>query len=123
MRYQIYQLIHLVGVMSLFTGLAGLLWLRIAGVSDNGRAKRAGAIFHGIGMVLIVVAGFGMLAQLSKAGGKALPNWAIVKMVIWLVMGAGLMLIRKKGEMGWRLATLFILLGAFAGYLGLFKPF
>ena len=76
-------------------------------------------INHGLGLFLILVAGFGQLAKI----GMVFSGWVIVKMIIWLFMGALIMPIKKKPEMKtiwWYTA---LVLGTLAAYLALYKPF
>lgn len=42
-------------------------------------------VTHGVGLLLLLVAGFGMLAKLQISG---VPWWAAIKLVIWLALGA-----------------------------------
>jgi hypothetical protein len=120
MRYNLYKLAHLVGLMTLFTGLAGLLWMNMVGARDEKRAKRAAAIFHGVGLVLILVSGFGMLPMWSATG---FPLWAVAKILVWLALGGAIALANRKSHLGWPVAVAFIAMGAASAYLGLYKPF
>lgn len=110
---QIYKVLHLVGVMLLFFGVGAV----VLGVDA---AKRKVAMMSsGIGLVLLLVAGFGMIAKLQYG----FPGWVIAKIVIWLVMGVLPVLVKKgklAGTSGWIVA---IVLGAVAAWLGVMKPF
>ncbi len=110
---QIYKILHMVGVMSLFTGL-GALFL----TGKDGAERKPALIFHGLGLVLIVISGFGMIA---KAG---LPfNAAIItKLVVWLALGAMVALAKRgvlQGHIGWIVA---VALGALAAYMASTLP-
>lgn len=111
---QIYKVLHLVGVMLVFFGIGAV----VLGV---GAAKRKVAMMSsGIGLLLLLVAGFGMI---PKLGYKMTEGWVIVKMVIWVVMAVLPVLVKKgklTGVVGWVVA---ILLGAAAAYLAVMKPF
>lgn len=121
MRYNLYKLLHLVGVMTLFVGLAGVLWNKMVGVNDR-RGRRVAAIFHGLGLTFLLVSGFGLLAVVTAGTGTHFPNWVIVKMLIWLALGGAFTLASRKGELGWPLAAAFILFGAVSAYMGVYKP-
>jgi hypothetical protein len=64
MSIQTYHFLHLIGLILVFIGFGGLL-------SSEG-AKKA-MKWHGIGLVISLVSGFGMLAKMSKgARGSSL---------------------------------------------------
>ena len=72
---------------------------------------------HGIALVLLLVAGFGMQA---KGGIDGFPLWMIAKIVIWIAFGAAIVLAKRKvieGKVAW---ISMIALGSLAAYLGLF---
>lgn len=108
----VYKVLHLAGVMALFMGLG-------MGMLPETAFRKQGAIFHGIGLVLLLVAGFGLLAKMSLG----FPGWIIVKLVIWFLMG-GLPVLAKRQVIpvagAWAAA---LVLGVAAAYLGIYKPF
>ena len=53
--------------------------------TDNKVRGVLGAM-HGIGLLISLVAGFGLMARL----GVSFPGWAVAKIVIWLGLGAAL---------------------------------
>ncbi len=108
----VYKLLHLAGVMALFMGLG-------IGLLPESAFRKPGAIFHGIGLVVILVAGFGLLAKMSLG----FPGWIIAKLVIWLLFGVLPVLAKKKVlplVAAWISA---LVLGLIAAYLGIYKPF
>ena len=109
----IYKVIHLAGIMGLFTALGGA----IAGNSDC-NTKRSG-IIHGISLILIIVSGFGMIAKL----GLAFKGWLVAKTLIWFVMGGIIALANKKKLKPAVLTGIILGCGALAAWLGVFKPF
>lgn len=121
MSYQTYKLIHFAGLMLLFFGLSGVLTLKMAGVAMTGAAKKMAFVTHGIGMFLLLLGGFGLLARLGMVSG--LPGWAIGKLVIWFILGGCIALAKRKGHVGWPLMILFVGLGLTAAWLALMKPF
>ncbi len=51
------------------------------------------------------------------------PNWMIVKLVIWLIFGAAIVLAKRGILTGAAAWVVMIGLATGAAYLGLFKPF
>jgi hypothetical protein len=69
-------------------------------------------ITHGVGLLLLVVAGFGMLARL---GIYSPPGWVIGKIVIWLALGAFVALAYKKAQLAkkfWLAVPVLVLISA-----------
>jgi hypothetical protein len=86
MSYEIYKILHLLGLTLVVLSLGGILMHTINGGAKTTNAFRKGAmISHGVGLLCLLVAGFGMLARL---GIHSMPGWVIGKIVIWLVLGA-----------------------------------
>lgn len=114
-----YKVLHILGLMLVFSSLGGLLFHSLGGGGTKHRGHKLAGASHGIGLVLVLVSGFGMLAKL-KAG---FPLWVIAKLVIWLIFGGVIALIRRMPGQATALWLALPLLGAAAGYLALFKPF
>tara|TARA_R110002096_G_scaffold215310_12_gene403151 strand:- start:3934 stop:4287 length:354 start_codon:yes stop_codon:yes gene_type:complete len=110
---QFYKLLHLIGIMSLFTGLGALFLM-----GKNGQGKKQALMFHGIGLLLILVSGFGLLAK----GGIPFNGAIITKLLIWLAMGAMVVVAKKgllKGPVGW---IVVVALGALSAYMASTLP-
>ena len=141
MSPQIYHIIHLVGVLCLFVGIGSFL--------TTSGTDRPGMKFHGIGLLLLLVAGFGMLHKLhipiipattetaapaamiagDTSGfvvaanfGSILRYWVVIKIAIFLFLGALPVLAKKRALQPGVLVTIAIILGGVAAYLGYFKP-
>ncbi len=116
MPLDFYKIFHILGVLMTFMALGAA----IPGNSSSGPInRRTITMNHGIGLVLILIAGFGMLARL----GVGFPTWVIIKIVLWLALGGMIVLVRRmpgKGSTLWYLALIF---GALAAYMGIYKPF
>jgi len=120
MTFEFYKILHIIGIIMLFLGVGGAVVNSILNTKSNPIEKFV-LMNHGVGLLIIIIAGFGMLAKMG--GGMQFPGWIIIKVVIWLVMGALIMFIKKKPglkTLWWYLA---LTLGTLAGYLALFKPF
>ncbi|MDH3598715.1 MAG: hypothetical protein OEU26_03635 [Candidatus Tectomicrobia bacterium] len=117
---EIYKLIHLFGVIMIFVSVGGIMLYALNGgtKADNTLGKTA-AITHGIGLVFVLVAGFGLLAR-KNIGWE---GWVFVKLFIWIVLGGVTGLIYKLGTRGQWLWYVVILLGVIAVYMVLFRPF
>ena len=103
-----YHIAHLVGLMFLFIGFGGL-----ASGYSKGAMK-----FHGIGLVILLVAGFGLIAKLQLS---YTAPFVIAKIVIFLVLGA-LPSLQKRGKLsGGAVIGVAAVLGALAAYLGYTK--
>jgi hypothetical protein len=109
MSAEFYRVFHLFGLMLLFTGIG----LVLAG----GTARKFGMVSHGVGLLLMLVAGFGLLAKMQH-GFQA---WVIVKIVLWVGF-AFIPVLAKKGVLATGAAWIAALvLGGTAAYLGVMK--
>jgi hypothetical protein len=111
-----YKLLHFSGLAMVLVSLGGLVVH-----SPQFLSKRTLAITHGIGLLLLLVSGFGMLAKLSIHW--PLPAWVGGKFVIWLVLGAYMGLVprmraRRAALLWWGLIGLTLA----AAYLAGTKP-
>lgn len=118
MSIQTYHFLHLIGLILVFIGFGGLL-------SSEG-AKKA-MKWHGIGLVISLVSGFGMLAKMSKGLPEGAPSlytqhWVIVKLALWLVLGFLPVLAKRRVLSAQVVVLIAILIGAVLAYLGYFKP-
>ncbi|RMH68929.1 MAG: hypothetical protein D6685_01670 [Bacteroidetes bacterium] len=120
MSYTFYKVLHLLGVMMVFLALGGAL-VRSRLPEQTASWKKLIAITHGVGLLVLLVAGFGLLARLGVFW--PMPAWALLKIVIWLLVGGLIALINRKPDSGpvWWYLTL--VLGLLAAYLALYKPF
>ena len=114
-----YKVIHLLGIFLLFSGM-GSLWASVAASSDSARSttRRLGLAAHGLAMVLILVAGFGMMARLQIS--HSWPLWIWLKLIIWLLLAGYPVLLKRQERPSAILFFLAPLLGAFAAYAALF---
>lgn len=121
MSYNVYKLLHLLGGAMIFVSLGGIVVHAIGGGDkESNPARKPLAILHGVGLVFLLVAGFGMLARLglSMSGG-----WIWTKVVIWVILGAASVLPYRSQPLARSLLVLLPLLGMLAGFLAIYKPF
>ena len=121
MSYEVYKIIHLTGIVLLFSGLVGLLALKMSGAALEGKTKKFIFLTHGIGAFFVLLGGFGLLARLELA--RSIPNWAYAKILIWLVLGGSVALIKRKGQFAFPIYVLLMILFIAAACLAIFKPF
>ncbi|MGC9451556.1 MAG: hypothetical protein ACP5I4_08925 [Oceanipulchritudo sp.] len=117
MRHQLYQIIHLTGVFMVFLSYGGLI-VRSALGSDNRGLRRLGGMTSGIGLFLILLGGFGLLARLNYGW----PLWVLVKVAIWVILGGLIVLINRKPQFSQILWWTTILLGVVALLMVILKP-
>ncbi len=120
MSYDFYKVLHFFGLFMVFTALGGQIVAALYGVNAKEQPGRKWiAIYHGLGLLIMLVAGFGLVAKL----GVGFPGWVVAKLLIWLALGGiGAVAARKKhlASMIW---IFVILLGLAAAYLAHYKPF
>lgn len=110
MSYETYKLIHFAGIFTLFFAFGSLF--------KGDKTTKGAVIGHGIGLLLILLGGFGMQAVY----GYGFPAWLIIKIVIWLALGAGIVLAKRKIIKGLAAWIIIIALGMASAYLALKKP-
>ncbi len=115
MSPEFYKILHLIGLICLFAGIGGFLTY---GNAQAPRIKMV-AILHGVGLLLLLVSGFGMQAKY----GHGFPFWIILKIILFLGLGA-LLGLAKSGKLTPRNAVIIgLALGFLAAYAGLFGKF
>ena len=108
---QTYHILHLLGLIFVFIGFGGLL-------SSEG-AKKA-MKWHGIGLVISLVSGFGMLAKLGLM--SAMPKWVWIKIALWLVLGFLPVLAKRRVLAAPVVVLIAALIGVGLACLGYLKP-
>lgn len=80
-------------------------------------------ILHGLGLFIVLLGGFGLLARIGVMHGMSWPGWVWAKLGIWLVLGAIVVIPRRKPEWAAPLLVILPTLGGVAAWLAIFKPF
>jgi hypothetical protein len=123
-EYSTYKVIHLLGVFLVLFALGGAAINALHGGSRTSRsARKSLAITHGLGLVIALVAGFGLLARLGISNAAGWPLWVWSKLGIWLVLGGMIALISRKPSYARVLWVVTPLLAALAAHLAVNKPF
>ena len=111
MPLQYYHLAHLVGLICIFIGFGCLL---------NSENTKTAMKWHGTGLLISIITGFGMLAKLGLM--KAFPVWAIIKLALWLVLGVLPVLAKRRVLSSKIVVIIAALVGATLAFLGYMKP-
>lgn len=119
--YTVYKMIHIFGILLLFTALGGVTMHVLNGGDKEFSNRKFVGITHGIGLFLILLGGFGMLARLGILWPW--PGWVIAKFAIWLAYGGLLTAVYKKPSLAKVFWFGFPLLGLLVSYIVLYKPF
>ena len=94
----------------IFMGFGALLARSLIG-SDDRSVRKLGSITSGIGLVLVLVAGFGLIAKLDHSYSAP---WLIVKLVVWVALGGVISLINRKPSLAKALWWIILALGVVA---------
>jgi len=116
--YEAYRVLHVFGVMFLLFSLGAYLTLSM---NKSERGKRLAAITHGVSVLIILVAGFGLLARLGSSGVGEWPLWVWVKLFIWLILALIIVLIKRVPGLAPVLWFLIPVLSAIAAYMAVYK--
>ncbi len=115
MTPELYKVLHIVGLALLMMS-AG-----VALATPKDAPQKVSMIFHGAGLLLLLVAGFGMLSRIGLSDPDAWPMWIWAKVGVW-VLAAVLPALVRRGmiprALGWIVA---LSLAAFAAYAGIIK--
>lgn len=115
--YPVFQVLHVFGFILLFLSLGALCFHGISGgTRETNPARGLVAATHGLGTLLVIVAGFGMLH--TKFGG-AMPGWVHPKLLVWVVLAAAPAILGRNPRAGRVLWFLVPLLALLAAYFGL----
>lgn len=113
MDFTVYKFIHYLGIFILMFSLGSLFT----------KYNKCAVIGHGVSLLLIILGGFGMQARhkgiYEGIYQSSFPTFMIIKLVIWLMFGASVVLAKRqviKGSTAW---LVIIGLGATAAYLGI----
>jgi len=110
MDYTTYKIIHLVGVAALAMGIGGMM--------AGGNARKGFAILQGVALLVMLVSGFGLLARLHLG----FPHFAMVKAVLWLLLGMLPMILRRLRAPAIVGICVSLTLVAILAWLGVAKP-
>jgi hypothetical protein len=121
--YAVYRVVHLVGIFLLLVALGGLSLGSARAVAEGPGARRLAMTLHGVALFIVLLGGFGLLARLGIAHGMGWPGWVWMKLGIWILMGAAVVIPRRHPSWGPALLVLIPALGGVAAWIAIFKPF
>ncbi|MGH7561515.1 MAG: hypothetical protein ACRENB_10890 [Gemmatimonadales bacterium] len=121
--YELYKVIHLTGVVAVIAALGGVAVHAInGGTRESNAARRFVAVLHGLGLLVVLVAGFGLLARLDLMTG-GLPLWVYGKLAVWVLAVILLVLPYRRPSLARGTLLLGLpLLGLLAAWLAVYKP-
>ncbi|MEM7134362.1 MAG: hypothetical protein AAF702_49285 [Chloroflexota bacterium] len=120
--YLVYKVLHLIGIFMIFMALGGFtLHMANGGSKESLLARRLAGITHGIGLLIVLVAGFGLMARLAIA--FPWPGWLWIKIVVWVLLGGATAIIYRRPDLSRVIWVSILALGALNGYLAIMKPF
>jgi len=123
MSYSFYIVLHVTGFVFAFTALGGTAVANAAGLDrDANPARKVLAITHGVGMLFVLVAGFGLMARIGVMHGSMWPVWLLGKFAVWLVVGAAPILLNRVQGVGVPALLLLPLLATGSAWLAKAKP-
>ena len=122
--YSFYKLVHILGICAVVMGLGGAFAASRVSAAQSGDQKPAStrkliAITHGIGIFLVLLGGFGMLAKLQMHWPW--PWWIVVKLLVWIALGAWITVSYRTASKGIAAWLVTLALVAIAGAVVLFK--
>ena len=115
MSYETYKLIHIVSIIIFFGSFGAAMLTGRSGIHEK--------IATGVSSLLILVAGMGLMARIGIKHASIWPTWVIVKAVIWLTLASLAPILSKRLGSSVFIFYLFVLLGGFAAYMAIHKPF
>ncbi len=119
-----YEVLHVIGIAALFMALGGVaVHAANGGDKSTSSTRRLVGTMHGVGALLILVGGFGMLARLGVLHGNGFPAWLWIKIIVWVVLSALVMLPYRRPALARPFLLLLPVLAGVAVYMALYKPF
>ncbi|MEX2570266.1 MAG: hypothetical protein WD737_03105 [Gemmatimonadota bacterium] len=126
LSHQFYNLVHIVGLVLLMSALGGMALSASSAASGGTRGSKGmrRVIFglHGLGVFLVLLGGFGMMARLGIVQGTSWPGWVWVKTVVWGVLAVAAFLPYRFPRTALPLLLLLPVLGGLAAYMAIYKP-
>lgn len=92
MSYDFYRIIHISFIALLLLSLGGLWAFYSVEAQKKDAVKKYLLLFHGISIMFILIAGFGLMARLQI---KSFPLWIHIKLALWLLIAVAPFALRK----------------------------
>lgn len=120
LSYQVYKLAHFLGIFMVLTALGGLAFSAMQGDLAKHPWRKVAAVLHGVGLFLIVLGGFGMLARLGLVAG--LPGWIYAKLALLGGLGGLLFVVKRRQDLARLTWVTAVFVAWAAAYFALYKP-
>lgn len=121
--HSFYKVVHLLGIVTLFTAMGGtVLHALNGGTKQSNSGRGLVAALHGIALLLILIGGFGMMARMGIMA-TGWPGWLHVKMTIWVLLPLLGWLGARKPQYSRATMILMPVIGGFAAWVAIYKPF
>ncbi len=117
----IYRLIHLAGIFFVLMGFGALILNAVSGGGREAPWRKTAIITHGVGLFLVLLGGFGMLARLGIHWPW--PGWIIAKFAVWILLGGLVAVPRRAPGASKALWWVILLLAVIAAWIARAKPF
>lgn len=118
-----YEILHIVGIALMFVAIGGVaVHAANGGTKAESRTRKLVSIGHGVGALLVLVGGFGMLARLGMQHGAGFPAWLWVKIAIWAVLSAIVLMPYRMPSLARPFFWLLPMLAGVAVYMAVYKP-
>lgn len=118
-----YEILHILGIALMFVAIGGVaVHAANGGTKAESQTRKMVSIGHGVGALLVLVGGFGMLARIGMQHGAGFPTWLWVKIAIWAILSAVVLIPYRKPALA---RPFFLLLPTLAGvavYMAVYKP-
>jgi len=118
--HQFYLVLHLFGMAMIIYALGYALAGAHFGIPKEQLKKKALVKIYMFGLLVLFVAGFGLIAKLSLP--FPWPVWVWLKFCVWLFFGLVLTLVLKNPKQATLWAVISAVLFLFVAYLGVYKP-
>jgi hypothetical protein len=119
MGYLTYKLLHLLGAFLTLAAL-GAIVSRVGAPGGRSAADRMAVVLHGFGLLILLVAGFGLLARVGISWPW--PAWIWLKLGVWALLGGAVVAVRRARLSRHVALVALPLLAALAAYLAIYKP-
>ena len=114
-----YKNVHLFGMFLAMTSLGGIaIHAANGGTKASSSTRALTASVFGIGMLLVMVGGFGQAARLGVLA-NGFPGWLIAKMGIWVIVAVLSILPYRIPSLAKPIYLLVPVLGGLAAYLAI----
>ena len=93
MSAQFYKVIHIVSLAAVLLSLGGASFATYAAGGKPIALKKYFGMVHGFGILLMLIAGFGMIAKMGIVW--PFPNWILVKALVWVALSGWIAVVYK----------------------------